>query len=61
MPRDRLSWKPTRDAIDRPADKRGLLQAIADDPDDELLWQIYADWLAENGDPEWAELIHIDL
>lgn len=61
MPRDRLSWKPARAAADRPADEVGLLQAIADDPDDELPWRIYADWLEEHGDSEWAELIRLDL
>jgi uncharacterized protein (TIGR02996 family) len=39
----------------------GLLQAIADDPDDDFTQRVYADWLEENGDPEWAEVIHLDL
>lgn len=44
-----------------PADESGLLQAIADDPDDDVPKRIYADWLEENGDPEWAELIRLCL
>ncbi len=43
------------------APERGLLQEIADDPDDDLTLLAYADWLEENGDPEWAELIRLDL
>jgi uncharacterized protein (TIGR02996 family) len=42
-------------------DEAGLLQAIADDPDDDLPALAYADWVEENGDPQKAELIRLRL
>ena len=36
----------------------GLLQAILDDPEDDALRLVYADWLEERGDPR-GELIHV--
>jgi uncharacterized protein (TIGR02996 family) len=39
---------------------RGLLQAIAEEPDDDNLRMIYADWLTERGDPR-GEFIHAQV
>ncbi|HYT88381.1 MAG TPA: TIGR02996 domain-containing protein [Gemmataceae bacterium] len=36
-----------------------LLEAIRDEPDDEGLRLVYADWLEENGDPARSELIRV--
>src|SRR5205807_10301364 len=38
--------------------QRQFLQAILDDPDDDMLRLIYADWLEERGDPR-AEFIRV--
>jgi uncharacterized protein (TIGR02996 family)/excisionase family DNA binding protein len=40
---------------------RGLLQAIVERPDDDLTRRVYADWLEENGWPERAEFIRLQL
>lgn len=42
-------------------DENTLLNAIADDPDDDLALLAYADWLEENGQPERAGLIRRHL
>jgi uncharacterized protein (TIGR02996 family) len=38
---------------------QSLLQAIQDDPSDELAHQALADWCDEQGDPAWAEFIRV--
>jgi uncharacterized protein (TIGR02996 family) len=38
-----------------------LRKAILDRPDDDSLRIAYADWLAENDDPEWADLIRVQV
>jgi uncharacterized protein (TIGR02996 family) len=40
---------------------QGLLQAILDDPEDDGLRLVYADWLEEHGEPERAEFIRVQL
>jgi len=35
-----------------------FLQAIIEDPDDDSLWLVYADWLEESGDPR-GELVRL--
>src|SRR5438552_3731260 len=42
-------------------DDPGLLRAILDDPDDDGLRLVYADWLEEHGEPERAEFIRVQL
>jgi uncharacterized protein (TIGR02996 family) len=42
------------------ATEKGLLQAIADDPDDSHRL-VYADWLEDNGDPQRAEFIRLQV
>jgi len=39
----------------------GLLRAIAEHPDDDALRLIYADWVEEHGDPEYAEFIRVQI
>jgi uncharacterized protein (TIGR02996 family) len=39
----------------------GLLQSIADEPDDDSLRLIYTDWLVDHGQPERAEFIRIQI
>ncbi len=34
-------------------------KAIFKEPDDDAIRLIYADWLDENGEPLWAELIRV--
>jgi uncharacterized protein (TIGR02996 family) len=41
--------------------EEGLLRAIAANPDDDGPYRVYADWLAENGQPELAEFIQIEI
>lgn len=41
--------------------EQGLLQAILDNPDDDAPRLIYADWLEENGNPERAEFIRVQI
>lgn len=41
--------------------REALLQAIADDPTDDELRLIYADWLEEDGDPARAEFIRVQI
>src|SRR5262245_36990192 len=43
------------------SDERGLLEAIRADLDDDTPRLIYADWLDDNGRPEHAELIRLQL
>jgi uncharacterized protein (TIGR02996 family) len=38
-------------------ERQALLRTIIDDPDDDAPRLIFADWLDENGNPEWAALI----
>jgi uncharacterized protein (TIGR02996 family) len=38
-----------------------LLQAILDEPDDDGLRLIYADWLHDHGDPDRAEFIRLEI
>ncbi len=38
-----------------------FLEAIAEDPDDDGPRLVYADWLEEHGDAEWAEFIRLQL
>ena len=40
-------------------EKQAFLQAIIDDPDDDALRLIYADWLDDHGESERAELIRV--
>jgi uncharacterized protein (TIGR02996 family) len=42
------------------SDGRALLQAILDDPDDDAVRLVYADWLEERGDPR-AEFIRVGV
>jgi uncharacterized protein (TIGR02996 family) len=41
--------------------ERDFLRAIKARPDDDLLRRVFADWLEENGQPERAELIRLQL
>jgi uncharacterized protein (TIGR02996 family) len=41
--------------------RESLLAGIRDDPDDDTLRSIYADWLEDNGDPDRAEFIRVQL
>jgi len=41
--------------------ERALIDAIRDDPDDDLRRLVYADWLEEQGRPERAELIRVQI
>src|SRR5262245_41290558 len=47
----------------RPAHPQGeaLLNAVLDAPDDDAPRLIYADWLEENGDPDRAEFIRLQV
>ncbi len=38
-----------------------LLQAVLDNPSDDLPRMVYADWLEENGEPERAEFIRLQI
>jgi uncharacterized protein (TIGR02996 family) len=38
-----------------------LLQAILDQPDDDALRLVYADWLEEHGEQDRAELIRVQI
>ena len=42
------------------SEKEALLRAVAATPDDETPRLVFADWLQENGDEEWARLIRLD-
>jgi len=44
-----------------PKEEEGLLRAIRDDPEDDSLRLVYADWLEEHGQPERAELIRVQI
>jgi uncharacterized protein (TIGR02996 family) len=41
--------------------EESFLQAILDDPDDDNVRLVYADWLEENGQPERGELIRVQI
>jgi uncharacterized protein (TIGR02996 family) len=41
--------------------EESLLQAIIESPDDDAVRLVYADWLEENGQPERAELIRLEI
>jgi uncharacterized protein (TIGR02996 family) len=41
------------------AEHPGLLRAIIEDPEDDALRLVYADWLEENGETERADLIRV--
>jgi uncharacterized protein (TIGR02996 family) len=43
------------------ATERGLLQAIATEPDDDTHRLVYADWIDDHGDPERAEFIRAQI
>ena len=43
------------------ATERALLTAIADSPDEDTPRLVYADWLDENGDPDKAEFIRVQI
>lgn len=38
-----------------------LLRAVLEKPEDDTVRLIYADWLQENGDALWAELIRLEI
>jgi uncharacterized protein (TIGR02996 family) len=44
-----------------PQEEAGLLRAIRDDPEDDSVRLVYADWLEEHGQPERAELIRVQI
>jgi uncharacterized protein (TIGR02996 family) len=50
---------PTRKP--RPAEQEALLRAINDEPDDDNARLVYADWLADNGQPERGEFIRLQV
>jgi uncharacterized protein (TIGR02996 family) len=39
----------------------GFLQDILANPDEDASRLVFADWLDENGDPEWAEFIRVQI
>src|SRR5436190_24041320 len=39
----------------------GFLRAIAEHPDDDSLRLVYADWLDEHGNPEYAEFVRVQI
>jgi uncharacterized protein (TIGR02996 family) len=43
------------------SDKAALLRAIVEQPGDDLPRLAYADWLEENGDPEGAEFVRVQV
>jgi uncharacterized protein (TIGR02996 family) len=43
------------------AQEEGLLRAIRDDPEDDSVRLVYADWLEEHGQPERAELMRVQI
>src|SRR5579871_4463144 len=49
-----LGWTRRFEAV---VTNDALLQAIVDDPDDDTIRLIYADWFDDNGEPERAEFI----
>ncbi len=42
-------------------DERAFLDAITAQPDDDTARLVYADWLAENGDPDRGEFIRVEI
>jgi uncharacterized protein (TIGR02996 family) len=42
-------------------DERAFLDAICEHPDDDTARLVFADWLAENGDPDRGEFIRVDV
>ncbi len=45
--------------MDADDEREALLRAIFDAPKDDLLRLVFADWLDEHREPEWAELIRL--
>lgn len=43
------------------SDEQAFLDAIRAEPDDDTARLVYADWLAENGDPDRGEFIRVDI
>ncbi len=43
------------------AQEQALLQAVLADPDDDAVRLVYADWFEDNGDPDRAEFIRLQL
>src|SRR4051794_20300880 len=41
------------------ADRQALIDAIRDEPDNERLRLVYADWLEDNGHPQRAEYVRL--
>ncbi|MGF1580896.1 MAG: TIGR02996 domain-containing protein [Gemmataceae bacterium] len=41
------------------SEEHRLLQTIYNDPDNDIPRLVFADWLEENGDPDWAEFIRV--
>lgn len=41
--------------------ERDLLRAVLVDPYDDLPRLVYADWMDENGQPEWAEFVRVQI
>jgi uncharacterized protein (TIGR02996 family) len=42
-------------------EERGLIESICDEPDDDGVRLVYADWLEENGQADRAELIRVQI
>lgn len=42
-------------------EREALLRAVCEDPDDDTPRLVFADWLDENGEPERAELIRLQV
>jgi uncharacterized protein (TIGR02996 family) len=43
------------------SDERGFLHAICECPEDDTARLVFADWLSENGDPDRAEFIRVQV
>lgn len=53
--------KPTEATVIDTHDATGLLEAIARDPADDVPRLVYADWCEDNGDPDRAEFIRLQI
>jgi uncharacterized protein (TIGR02996 family) len=42
-------------------DRDALLRAICENPDEDALRLVFADWLQENGNPEYAEFVRLQV
>jgi uncharacterized protein (TIGR02996 family) len=42
-------------------ERDALLAAVCENPDNDTLRLVFADWLEENGDPERAEFIRVQV